>query len=228
MSTTTALSRSLNDRMIAGVVGGIARRFGCISRHPGLPDPVAADPESGRLSRVPRWLGALQVLGALWTLPNTLIGLAIGTLGACFGAQPRWSATERAVVFHAWPWGPGGAMTLGNVILLKGASLELQCATYAHAAGRCVHPAVRLGDHERAHVYQYMLLGPLFLPVICCAAVSTCATRWSAPQMPTQCTATVGGRGGLSLVARSRTSPTTGERGLPVAHVAGRRRSRCR
>ena len=30
MSTTT-LSRSLNDRMIAGVVGGIARRFGWIS-----------------------------------------------------------------------------------------------------------------------------------------------------------------------------------------------------
>lgn len=28
MATTTALSRSLNDRMIAGVVGGIARRFG--------------------------------------------------------------------------------------------------------------------------------------------------------------------------------------------------------
>ncbi|MBB4596534.1 PspC domain-containing protein [Xanthomonas sp. WHRI 6108] len=28
MVTTTTLSRSLNDRMIAGVVGGIARRFG--------------------------------------------------------------------------------------------------------------------------------------------------------------------------------------------------------
>ncbi|AKC78352.1 MULTISPECIES: PspC domain-containing protein [Xanthomonas] len=28
MATTTTLSRSLNDRMIAGVVGGIARRFG--------------------------------------------------------------------------------------------------------------------------------------------------------------------------------------------------------
>lgn len=28
MATTTALSRSLNDRMIAGVVGGVARRFG--------------------------------------------------------------------------------------------------------------------------------------------------------------------------------------------------------
>lgn len=56
-------------------------------------------------------------------------------------------------------------MTLGNVILLKGASLDLQCSTYAHAAGRCEHPPVRLGDHERAHVYQYMVLGPLFLPV---------------------------------------------------------------
>ncbi|NHF65668.1 PspC domain-containing protein [Xanthomonas hortorum] len=28
MSTSTTLSRSLNDRMIAGVVGGIARRLG--------------------------------------------------------------------------------------------------------------------------------------------------------------------------------------------------------
>ncbi|KQQ75615.1 stress-responsive transcriptional regulator [Xanthomonas sp. Leaf131] len=28
MSTSTSLSRSLNDRMIAGVVGGIARRLG--------------------------------------------------------------------------------------------------------------------------------------------------------------------------------------------------------
>ncbi|MBB6338956.1 phage shock protein PspC (stress-responsive transcriptional regulator) [Xanthomonas arboricola] len=28
MATTNTLSRSLNDRMIAGVVGGVARRFG--------------------------------------------------------------------------------------------------------------------------------------------------------------------------------------------------------
>lgn len=55
-------------------------------------------------------------------------------------------------------------MTLGNVILLTGTSLDIDCATYAHRAGHCVHPAVRLGDHERAHVFQYLLLGPLFLP----------------------------------------------------------------
>ncbi|WP_435004179.1 hypothetical protein [Xanthomonas arboricola] len=126
---------------------------------------MAADPQPGRLTPVRRRWSSVQVLGALWTLPNTLLGLAIGAAGSCFGARPRWSGQELAVVFHAWPWGPGGAMTLGNVILLKGASLDLQCSTYAHAAGRCQHPPVRLGDHERAHVYQYMLLGPLFLPV---------------------------------------------------------------
>ncbi|WP_372498132.1 hypothetical protein [Xanthomonas vesicatoria] len=126
---------------------------------------MAADPQSGRLSPSRHARSALVVLGALWTLPNTALGLLIGAIGSCFGARPCWSAQELALVFHAWPWGPGGAMTLGNVILLKGASLDLQCSTYAHTAGRCEHPPVRLGDHERAHVYQYMLLGPLFLPV---------------------------------------------------------------
>ncbi|PPU66874.1 hypothetical protein XpiCFBP4643_18160 [Xanthomonas pisi] len=126
---------------------------------------MAADPQSGRLSPLRHAPSPWLVLGALWTLPNTVLGLLIGAVGSCFGARPRWSAHELALVFHAWPWGPGGAMTLGNVILLKGASLDLQCSTYAHAAGRCEHPPVRLGDHERAHVYQYMLLGPLFLPV---------------------------------------------------------------
>jgi len=32
---------------------------------------------------------------------------------------------------------------------------------------------VSLADHERAHVYQYMLLGPLFLPLyLLCGGVS--------------------------------------------------------
>jgi hypothetical protein len=118
-------------------------------------------------------LRALQVLGALWTLPNTVLGLVLGGAGLLRGARPHWSNRDMALVFERWPWGPGGALTLGNVILVKGGSLDLQCLTYEHQAGRCRHPPVRLGDHERAHVFQYWVLGPLFLPIyLACGGVS--------------------------------------------------------
>ena len=102
------------------------------------------------------------VLGAAWTLPNTLLGLAAGLAGVAFGARWHWSPRELALVFNAMPWGPGGALTLGNVILHTGDSLETSCVTYAHRAGHAEAPII-LADHERAHVFQYMALGPLFL-----------------------------------------------------------------
>lgn len=115
---------------------------------------------------MPRWLViALHGLGAVWTLPNTLAGLLVGAVGLPFGARARWSRLEMAIVFDRWPWGPGGAMTIGNCIINTDDSLDSQCLTYAHRAGHHEEPQVRLGDHERAHVYQYMLLGPLFLPL---------------------------------------------------------------
>ncbi len=116
---------------------------------------------------------AAHALGALWTLPNSLIGLAAGLAGLGAGARVHWGRNEAAVVFQHWPWGPGGAITFGNVILHTGASLDERCATYEHRAGYCQHPDVRLGDHERAHVYQYMVLGPLFLPLyLLCGGIS--------------------------------------------------------
>jgi hypothetical protein len=119
------------------------------------------------------WLWLARGLGALWTLPNSLIGLVAGGAGLAFGARARWSRRDCALVFHHWPWGPGGAITFGNTILHTGASLDTDCITYEHRAGRCQHPPIRLGDHERAHVYQYMALGPLFLPVyLLCGGVS--------------------------------------------------------
>ncbi|TKS54217.1 hypothetical protein E4582_05170 [Luteimonas yindakuii] len=66
---------------------------------------------------------------------------------------------------RAVPLGPGGAVTLANVIRQTGNDLEFACTTYAHHAGLCVDPQIRIGDHERAHVYQYMALGPMFLPL---------------------------------------------------------------
>ena len=122
---------------------------------------------------VPGRRTALLLLGALWTFPNTFIGLLAGLAGMMSGAHVHWRARDLALVFHGWPWGPGGALTLGNVILHTGASLDGNCHTYAHRAGLCEDRPVVLADHERAHVYQYMALGPLFLPVyLACGGVS--------------------------------------------------------
>jgi len=118
-------------------------------------------------------LSLLRAVGMAWTLPNSLIGVIAGVAGVPFGARARFNRRELALVFHLWPWGPGGAITFGNVILHTGTSLDARCSTYEHRAGRCVHPPIMLGDHERAHVYQYMVLGPLFLPVyLLCGGVS--------------------------------------------------------
>lgn len=110
-------------------------------------------------------LRLLVMLGALWTLPNTMLGLLLGVIGLPLGAHAHWRHRELAVVFHRWPWGPGGAITFGNVILHTGDDLESPCVTYAHRAGHAEEPPIVLADHERAHVYQYLALGPLFLPL---------------------------------------------------------------
>lgn len=116
---------------------------------------------------------ALRTLGVAWAAPYTLLGLLAGTAGLAFGAKALWRRHDMAVVFHRIPWGPGGALTLGNVILHTGDSLDCACMTYAHSAGHGDEPAIVLADHERAHVLQYMVLGPLFVPVyLACGGVS--------------------------------------------------------
>ena len=81
----------------------------------------------------------LHALGILWASPNTLIGLVAGAAGLCFGAHVHWRPRDLALVFHRWPWGPGGAMTLGNVILHTGDTLDERCVTYAHRALSLIH-----------------------------------------------------------------------------------------
>lgn len=125
---------------------------------------MAADAD-GRRRLTPRLLGALRLLGAAWAAPNTLLGLVAGVAALPFGARMHWRPRELAVAFARYPWGPGGALTLGNTILHTGESLDTRCRTYAHRAGWCEDPEVSIADHERAHVYQYLVLGPLFLPL---------------------------------------------------------------
>ena len=117
---------------------------------------------------------ALLCFGALWTAPNTLLGLVAGLCCLPFGARMQWRRGDLAIVFSGVPWrGGGGAITFGNVILHTGRELDVLCLTYAHRAGVGIEPPVSLAAHERAHVYQYMLLGPLFLPMyLLCGGVS--------------------------------------------------------
>lgn len=108
-----------------------------------------------------------------WTLPNTVLGLVVGFASLAAGGRATVSRRDFAIRFDRVPWGPGGALTLGNVILHTGPTLDCPCRTYAHRAGLRDEPEIVLADHERAHVLQYMVLGPLFLPLyFACGGIS--------------------------------------------------------
>lgn len=116
-----------------------------------------------------RFLVALA--GAAWASPMSLAGLVAGLAALPFGASLHGS--DGALVFNRFPWGPGGALALGNVVLHTGETLDARVRTYAAVAAGLDGPRVRLGDHERAHVYQAMVLGPLFLPLyLACGGIS--------------------------------------------------------
>lgn len=107
---------------------------------------------------------------AIWTSPNTILGLAAGLAGVPFGARPTFE--HGAVVFNNYPWhGPqAGALTLGNTILSNLPDLTQDVPTYmtnynANAGlPTPPNPMVNVGNHEEAHVRQAGILGPLYLP----------------------------------------------------------------
>jgi len=113
----------------------------------------------------------LFALGVVWASPVSVAGLVAGLAGVPFGARARFS--DASLVFHGYPWGPGGALALGNVILHSGQSLDERTLSYACIARGSRDQPLRLGDHERAHVFQYLVLGPLFLPLyFACGGIS--------------------------------------------------------
>jgi len=119
-----------------------------------------------------RWIA--WALGAAWTSPNSLVGVLAGLACMPWGARPQWRPRDYALAFRNMPrLGGGGALTLGNVILYSCDELDTPCFTYAHRAGHRHEPRISLADHERAHVFQYMVLGPLFLPIYAlCGGIS--------------------------------------------------------
>ncbi|MDQ2972083.1 MAG: hypothetical protein M3R20_03750 [Pseudomonadota bacterium] len=114
-----------------------------------------------RVARAAR--GCAYLLGVLWTSPNTLVGLLAGFVLSLFGARPYFA--EGSLAFRRVPRARG-ALVMGCVILHGGENLEAIVPTYAARCGDAPRgQCVRLGDHERAHVYQYLAFGPLFLPL---------------------------------------------------------------
>ena len=114
------------------------------------------------VAHVPIWLGFV------WTSPNTLLGLLLGLF--TFQAP---HVRHGLVVFDRHPRGVTSlmprlgrtAMTVGFVIV-SAAPLE-----------------GRLLAHERHHVRQYMVWGPLFIPIYFALAArsATAAIRWRSP-----------------------------------------------
>ena len=90
-----------------------------------------------------------------WAGPNSLLGLALGSLGLLTGGS--WQVVAGVVEFHGGAlrlllsWVPlaGGAsaLALGHVILAQNGDALASCRA-----------------HEQVHVRQYERWGPLFLP----------------------------------------------------------------
>lgn len=95
----------------------------------------------------------LEIIRLVWTLPNQLLG-AVGAIG---GKRARVETSPRAhVVVGSWlgrfmaKSGLSSATTLGDFILIgreEGSAREALIA------------------HERVHILQSNLLGPLYLPM---------------------------------------------------------------
>src|SRR5919204_100881 len=92
----------------------------------------------------------LTVLGALWSLPNTLIGLGFALLS---GAVPRphdgllLAQSNRGLAYLFLTRRGFGAITFGRVVV------------------SAIPITPHLLAHESHHTRQYEVLGPLYLPV---------------------------------------------------------------
>jgi hypothetical protein len=117
---------------------------------------------------------ALDGVGKIWTLPNTVIGVMYGGLGHLFGKlgnlmgrygpEPHISFGNNAIQFENNPL-VATAITIGNVIVYGHGK------HYQPNAPRC-GGAHALGIEEMQHTFQAQILGPLYLPAHCILGVA--------------------------------------------------------
>jgi hypothetical protein len=98
----------------------------------------------------------LEGLGFVWAMPNTLLGLVLGAL--TFQA-PRIHGG--AIVFDR---GPRGVTWLLRAVNRTAMTLGFVIVSSAPVEGRLL-------AHERHHIRQSMLWGPLFVPAYLALAI---------------------------------------------------------
>lgn len=122
---------------------------------------------------------ALDLLGKIWSLPNTLLGVFIGLSGhvlswcgnrlGIYAHQAKISVGNNAIQFHNNALMAFGALTIGNVICYG-----CHCAEHSH------------GEHERQHTIQAQVLGPFYLPLhVLAQLASICTHRIDSLRGPT-------------------------------------------
>ena len=151
---------------IMGIVGGTASALGGGKFSNGAMSGAFThmfNAEGGASSLVS---GVKDIAGKLWTLPNTIVGLAYGAVGhlvgLALGTNPSISIGHNAIQFHNNPFQPTDtAVTLGNTISYgksgTGGLLMNETGSYGNRN-------VQFGLHEEAHTYQYQQYGVAFLP----------------------------------------------------------------
>jgi hypothetical protein len=107
----------------------------------------------------------------LWALPYTLVGCVFVPFVILTGGRAR---VFRGVLELD---GPLPAFWLRHVVLVRGAA----AITIGHVVlGRDATALTRTRAHERAHVRQYELWGPAFVPVYLLAGLWALVTRQGA------------------------------------------------
>ncbi len=110
----------------------------------------------------------LDIVGKVWALPNTIVGLIFGSSGYIAGNisyalgisenRPTWKFGHNALQFLDNPFMiDGTAITLGNTISYRN--------VYPSKTGSYGDKNVLFGRHEEKHTYQQQKLGIFFFPI---------------------------------------------------------------
>lgn len=116
-----------------------------------------------------------ELIGRVWSLPNTIIGFLYGSLSLPFGASLHF--VDGVMQFRNMPSGlMGSAMSLGDVNLFG--------VGHPPSSDNNMGLGVSVGMEERLHSIQARILGPLYLPAHIAAGTISSLTPLGLARFP--------------------------------------------